>query len=479
MKLTTRNFGPIREFQTDLSTDFLLIVGENNIGKSYAISLIYCITKTLVSNIFLRRHLSPLFVDGLDDTLDEVKYTLSKLDNKSFDITPTVRAIAKNLLDKTFVNPLSASLQGTFGDLANLQNKYSNEESKIELSGAAATITLTISKGSLEISALQLRDTFELKPSKQNRSSRKTESKCVIYANPEATVRNDNAWRILGPTTDLIRSIIADGIDNIVDVHYLPASRSGLYQALSAFGQIVAELSRRRTFLSQRIELPGISEPLSDYFLKLTEIRPSPKDSESKYIPLAHSLETSILKGSVEFDPKNKRLMYKPQGANLRLELSATSSMVSEVAPIVTYLKHVLPERERQKRTALKSSTQPKQILFIEEPEAHLHPQNQVLLMDIFAKLVAETGTQIVMTSHSNFVFNKLSNLVMANSFGSAKAKAVIFERGEKGTTCRQLEIDEYGISDENFVDTASVIYEEKLGLIDSINKKKNDNKNS
>lgn len=52
----------------------------------------------------------------------------------------------------------------------------------------------------------------------------------------------------------------------------LPYASFGLYQALSAFGQIIAELSKRRTFLSQRIELPAISEPL-DYFLKLNEIK--------------------------------------------------------------------------------------------------------------------------------------------------------------------------------------------------------------
>lgn len=37
MKISCHNFGPLREFSIDLDADFVLIVGENNIGKSYAI----------------------------------------------------------------------------------------------------------------------------------------------------------------------------------------------------------------------------------------------------------------------------------------------------------------------------------------------------------------------------------------------------------------------------------------------------------
>ena len=52
-------------------------------------------------------------------------------------------------------------------------------------------------------------------------------------------------------------------------------------------------------------------------------------------------------------------------------------------------------------------------ILFIEEPEAHLHPANQVKLVEIFAELISEDVT-LVMSSHSNYVFNKLNNLVLS-----------------------------------------------------------------
>ena len=100
-----------------------------------------------------------------------------------------------------------------------------------------------------------------------------------------------------------------------------------------------------------------------------------------------------------------------------------------------------------------------------------MHPRNQALLMQFFARLVMECDIKIVMTSHSNFVFNKISNLIIDKSFGSSNAKAFLFYRTEQGTFSKQLEVDEYGITDENFTEVAEEIFNEKLNLIDMMNK--------
>ncbi|MBK6680383.1 MAG: AAA family ATPase [Ignavibacteriales bacterium] len=46
MNITIKNFGPIREFEFDLSRNISLIYGKNNIGKSYAITAIYLLLKS-------------------------------------------------------------------------------------------------------------------------------------------------------------------------------------------------------------------------------------------------------------------------------------------------------------------------------------------------------------------------------------------------------------------------------------------------
>ena len=80
--------------------------------------------------------------------------------------------------------------------------------------------------------------------------------------------------------------------------------------------------------------------------------------------------------------------------------------MVSEVSPIVAFLKYIIANREGM-------SPENRAILFIEEPEAHLHPNNQIKLMEIFTELT-NAGITLVMSSHSNYVFNKLNNLVLS-----------------------------------------------------------------
>jgi predicted ATPase len=47
MKIQLKNFGPIEFFEFDTKTQMHFIFGENNIGKSYAISAVYLILKNL------------------------------------------------------------------------------------------------------------------------------------------------------------------------------------------------------------------------------------------------------------------------------------------------------------------------------------------------------------------------------------------------------------------------------------------------
>jgi predicted ATPase len=480
MEIDIKNFGPIRHFDTDLDADFLFIVGDNNIGKSYAISLIYVILKTLTSNEILER---PMYVGYFLEEipkkiLSSVKDDFSKSykgdQGKLINVTDIYRKILTECFKTLFLDQFEKSIAGTFGEISNLENRRDGEDTAIVLKTASASIHLKILNGKILINDIVLlRDIF-LRPSKQRRSARLEPNKKIIYG-PVGEV--SSAIDILAfEALNHFMSFMGEVATKISDVHYLPASRSGLYQALSAFGQIIAELSKQRTFLSQKIELPAISEPLVDYFIKLTEIKQSRRSEESKFSEIADDLEKLILGGSVEFDSKSKRLFYKPFDMNLKLDLSSTSSMVSEVAPIVTYLKYVLPNGEMRKgirkfRVAKADVSRRKQILFIEEPEAHLHPKNQALLMQFFARLARECDIKIVMTSHSNFVFNKVSNLIINKSFGSSSTKAFLFYRTDQGTLSKALDVDEYGITDENFTEVAEDIFNEKLNLIDAINK--------
>ena len=69
------------------------------------------------------------------------------------------------------------------------------------------------------------------------------------------------------------------------------------------------------------------------------------------------------------------------------------SSMVSELAPVVLYLRHLV---------------QPGNVLIIEEPESHLHPAAQVEFTRQLAKLV-QAGYRVIITTHSEWILEENS----------------------------------------------------------------------
>ena len=108
-------------------------------------------------------------------------------------------------------------------------------------------------------------------------------------------------------------------------------------------------------------------------------------------------------------------------------------------------------------------------ILFIEEPEAHLHPNNQVKLMEIFTELT-NAGITLVMSSHSNYVFNKLNNLVLSGKLDYQIYQPIYLEKGVEGSISKPMHIDECGADDENFIDVSEALYKEREQIIQEHN---------
>ncbi len=88
--------------------------------------------------------------------------------------------------------------------------------------------------------------------------------------------------------------------------------------------------------------------------------------------------------------------LYRPWEAKRALQMSHSSSMVSELAPLVLFLRGIV---------------QPGDLLIIEEPEAHLHPAAQTKIAHTLARLV-RTGVRVVITTHSEWLLQEISNLI-------------------------------------------------------------------
>ena len=187
-------------------------------------------------------------------------------------------------------------------------------------------------------------------------------------------------------------------------------------------------------------------------------------------------MQSDILKGEIEYDDKTKRILYKPHGIDLELNLSEASSMVAELSPLVLYFKHILNNKYASAKgqdyyfydpfyDSFNSKKQARSydIIFIEEPEAHLHPEVQVKLIEVFAKLTS-LNLKIIITSHSNYMFNKLNNLIIKKEIDTNKIMVYHLIRTKEGTTVNsEMKVTEDGINDENFQDISQQLYYERL----------------
>ncbi len=469
MKIDLYNLGIIKHFTYDTQDDFTIIFGKNNSGKSYAISAVYLIIKNILNMsepIFFRYGLSKFDLKGKTSSLQK------QLENKKkINIKKDIEKILSEYFFKDLLEELQESFKNTFDSIENLNNKFSNEDLSIVIETKLIKFIIKANEKSLYISTLDIKkERIDLIKSDRDLSN-KYETKVIkIYT---SNTQDKFSTELFSLIMDLSQGIVEELNVNIKRVYYLPASRSGLYQALSAFGQIIAELSKSRKFTSKKVELPSISEPLSDYFLELSNIKLRDNENQNKITEIATEIENNILNGTIEFDENTKKIMFRPNSTNLKLDLSYTSSMVSELSPIVSYLRYILNDSDDESNLSSfvkkRKKNNAKPLIIIEEPEAHLHPDIQVELLKQFAEL-AKNDVKFIITTHSNYMFNKFNNLILGKDINTEYATSLLFKETPSGSDVITMDLDELGVEDENFIYTSENLYNEKVDLIDKIN---------
>ncbi|NGZ07224.1 MAG: AAA family ATPase [Magnetococcales bacterium] len=443
MIITMENVGPIKHYQFDLDKDFHLLIGDNSVGKSYAISIVYLVLKSFCDD------------DKIYYYNQENNHGINVVDDENSILTERYYDKIKIFLYQKNIEKL---FMATFNTISDMKNRYNTDESKIIVSSSVLSLEYIISN--CVETKVKIHKKIKSQDSQQIRDPQEFDDRIIFYCKNPVLESND--------LSVFFNKYFVDEIKKYTQFKYfLPASRSGLYQALSAFNQILLELAKSRSFLKSTMTLPGISEPLSDYFMALLDSGNNHKNiqdlmmennavPDEKLVAVVRQIEKEILKGTIEFDKISKKIIFISDHANMRMDLSATSSMVSEVSPIWIFIHDILQLKVEKGDIHA--------ILFIEEPEAHLHPEVQVKLTEIFAGLI-QCGVKVVMTSHSNYIFNKVNNVLLAGQLDPAQVQVTVMRMEEGGSVGHPLPVDALGVDDENFVDVAERLYEEKMAL--------------
>ena len=194
--------------------------------------------------------------------------------------------------------------------------------------------------------------------------------------------------------------------------HYLPADRTGVMHAHSVVvGALIDSAPMAGIRPPTRASM--LSGVLADFLERLIQIDAMPRTHRWAGHGRADRLESAILGGAVQIErgatSGYPSFRYRPDGWRGSLSLMNASSMVSELAPVVLYLRHLVG---------------PGELLIVEEPESHLHPSMQVEFTRQLAALVMD-GVQVLLTTHSEWVLEELSNIVLAADVPMSQRKSL------------------------------------------------------
>jgi hypothetical protein len=449
----------MKKFEVDLSRDLIVIYGKNNIGKSYAMSVVYLLLKYLSDVEY------PSVKKIISNEITNKKIEILKkhiIAEKECDITDKISDIIQNILNRiTVPHNLEKSFKNTFGQLASIKNSKVKRNPIIQLDTPGFSIQLTIGE-KIRVKGFSLVKEVIGRDSKVAENIDHDRGKYILN-----TAKPGFRAALIHLIEDILRIIIGSIQNEVEKLYFLPASRSGLYTGSTSFFPIIAELSKSRAYTTQKIELPGLAEPIADYILHLSQCSTSRAIRNPHVREIGKLIEKNILKGDVWVDNDTHRLYYSPGDLKLELDMGSVSSMVSELSPVVAFLKYILGCQPG--RNTKKSKPKTGYILFIEEPEAHLHPEVQVQLADIFVKLI-HAGVKLIISSHSSYIFNKLSNMVIDKTLDLSEYAPIIMTDTDKGSISKLMEADDLGVEDENFIDTAVTLYEEREHILEELN---------
>lgn len=204
---------------------------------------------------------------------------------------------------------------------------------------------------------------------------------------------------------------------------YIPAARTGIMLDLN---NIISEPFRRFVYKedsnfeinysTQQNLNNDFTLPTLNFALRLNNLL-SNKDREYTYLE-------SLIAGKIKTNSLINRYEYLPDGVNKAIPLSASSSLVTELAPMAI----------------LGSDSGRKGFILFEEPEAHLHLEAQREMAKLLVKMV-NSGKKVLITTHSDTFLQQLNNLIL-------------LERLKK----QGKDISEFDISDDELLSEINVV---------------------
>ncbi|MBD2845053.1 AAA family ATPase [Paenibacillus sp. IB182496] len=424
--LKVRDFGKISKADIRV-TPFMMLVGENNSGKSYILELLWGVFKNLNSLFKNQFDEDRDFIDLCSKLNEKIKnsvtYDIWEQDSiTTIDINEEQQKKLMEILNRSLKKEKDWLVKEIFnhsmeiGSLEILRDMFYNL--KVEISMQNILSTEIVKKDGAdegqEVSVSKKAFFFQLLLYDPNE---KEEEDLFLYVADTNNAIVEGAARavMLRIATMLVCRGFSDSRSLMLSRKssrkrsvqletpvYFPASRTGFmhtYQSIiSNQNQIFKEMLKN----SELIKLFGqnsatnpalrLTAPVNDFLEKLSDIYID-EDQQTRYAEELSFLKQKIFNGTITKDQAQDIQFVPEQGKGIPLHV--TSSLVAELAPLSLFLE----------------SQYDPQLLIIEESESHLHVGKQLELVRLFFRLINK-GKAIWLTTHSDSFAQQVNNLL-------------------------------------------------------------------
>lgn len=432
VRLHVTNFGPINGAEIELRP-LTVFVGPSNTGKSYMAMLIYALHRAIADLVdpfsrsydpALWRLAPPIWHDAgkvPDDVIEDLERWIKEATEGSqvgrgatLETGPLPVSVASMVDDIVWGTDETSTrikneITRCFGvdNLSTLIRRQSGMHSSVDIRTSSA-------RGNelLRLSLEMKRDRLSVRGSTSTTTPIRINKRSSMYLREYIVDNTRRAKRTSGrskrrplmPKSTPIPWFIFESIFPQLlgglsrKSYYLPADRTGIIHAhrvvVSALIEAAATAGLRPTH-----SLPMLSGVLSDFLQALIRIGSKVSNEDTSKSEASSMIEENMLDGTIHIDQTPTgypSFTYRPTGWRKSLPLMHTSSMVSELAPIILYLQQIVHRGD---------------LLIIEEPESHLHPAMQAKFAKILAAIVRK-GVRIIVTTHSDWFLEQIGNLV-------------------------------------------------------------------
>lgn len=470
-KLLIKNFGPIKKADITISP-LTIFIGPNSSGKSYSALLIHSILNSfnnLGLNLYelIRQDSVKRFLKNDDDISEEFKNSLTqyvnskpKFSDEPFKFpTEKFKIILERSFGQVFNELVEEKLKGNFGNNLNKLNQQNDYPFEFSFNNNA----FINKNGNLFLKKYYVNMNQIKNEGLSDEGDNNNISEFEIGEEYLSIKLDYIIWHNFFNKDELfIEVIFMMVVSSVMDTlnqtsYYIPAAGDELFKDVN---NLIAN-DIKGAFKPSIVQ----KELLTNFLKVKTDMNQSP------FYNLANELEHEILGGELQVKQGEikEELLFIDNEYNMELELELTSSSVRELTPLIIYFKYFLKEGNT---------------LIIEEPENHLHPKNQLILVKYLVKAINQ-GLNIIITTHSDYIVEKFNNFIRLGNANDEifdklhyddshvlnyeNVSIYNFKKENKYSyVAESLAINNTGFDENSFNEVNNELYDESVDIIDA-----------